>query len=124
MTHHEILSEEEFFGEFYAYPFSDCSSNMYTNEVGNSSEYSSDSDNVNIRPQKDKKTLVTDSDKVKMNLSAEEWSFISTEEWIEDNISQKLDSTGVSGITVECNNPQSVSKITELIFGWPREKSP
>ena len=71
-----------------------------------------------------KKTLVTDSDKVKMKLSAEEWSFISTEEWIEDNISQKLDYTGVSGITVECNNPQSVSKITELIFGWPREKSP
>ena len=56
-THREILSEEEFFGEFYAYPFSDCPSNMYTNEVGNSSEYSSDSDNVNIRPQKDKKNL-------------------------------------------------------------------
>ena len=55
MTHCEILSEEEFFGEFYANPFSDCPSNMYTNEDDNSSEDSSDSDNVNIRPQKDKK---------------------------------------------------------------------
>ena len=48
------LSEEEFFGEFYACPFSDCPSNMYTNEGDNSSEYSCDSDNVNIRPQKTK----------------------------------------------------------------------
>ena len=54
MTYHELLSEEEFFGEFYAYPFSECPSNMHTNEDDNSSEFSSDSDNVNIRPQKDK----------------------------------------------------------------------
>ena len=50
--------------------------------------------------------------------SAGECSFASTEEWIEDNISQKLDFTGVSGVNIECNNPQSVSEITELIF-WP-----
>ena len=48
---------------------------------------------------------------------AGECSFASTEEWIED-ISRKLeDFTGVSGVTIECNNPQSVSEITELIFG-------
>ena len=54
MMQREILGEEEFFGEFYACPFSDCPSNMYTNEGDNSSEYSCDSDNVNIRPQKTK----------------------------------------------------------------------
>ena len=48
---------------------------------------------------------------------AGECSFASTEEWIEDNISWKLeDFTGVSGVTIECNNPQSVSAITELIL--------
>ena len=46
---------------------------------------------------------------------------LSMEEWIEDNISRKLgDFTGVSGVTIECNNPQSVSEITEIIFGWPK----
>ena len=41
--------------------------------------------------------------------SAVECSFASTEEWIKDNISQKLeDFTAVSGTTVECNNPQRV----------------
>ena len=35
-------------------------------------------------------------------------------EWIEDNISQKSkDFAGVSGVTIKCNNLQSVSKITE-----------
>ena len=29
------------------------------------------------------------------------------------------DFIGVSGITIECNNLQSVSEITELIFDWP-----
>ena len=64
---------------------------------------------------------MTDSDKESENEahSAEECSFTSTEAWIEDNISQKLDTTGVSGITIECNNPQSVCEITELIFGQP-----
>ena len=47
-----------------------------------------------------------------------ECSFTSTEEWIEDNISRKLeDFPGMSGVTLECNNPQSVREITELIFG-------
>ena len=27
--------------------------------------------------------------------------------------------TDVSGVTIECNNPQSVREITELIFGQP-----
>ena len=69
---------------------------------------------------------MTDSDKESENEahSAEECSFTSMEEWIDDNISQKLDTTGVSGITIECNNLQSVSRLTELIFGWPKEKSP
>ena len=44
---------------------------------------------------------------------------LSIEEWVEDNVSRKLeDFTAVSGVTVECNNPQSVSE--EMIFGWPK----
>ena len=43
------------------------------------------------------------------------------QEWSEDNILWKLeDFTGVSSVTIECNNPQSVSEITELIFGQPK----
>ena len=46
-------------------------------------------------------------------------------EWIEDNISQKSkDFAGVSGVTIKCNNLQSVSKITEWIWGWPKYKLP
>ena len=46
----------------------------------------------------------------------------STAEWIEDNISVKLeDFTGVTGVTTECDNPQSVSEITEL-FGASQNK--
>ena len=30
MMHNEILSEKEFFGEFYADTFSNCPSDMYT----------------------------------------------------------------------------------------------
>ena len=45
--------------------------------------------------------------------------------WTEGNMSRKLeDFTGVSGVTIECNSPQSVSEIKELIFGWPKKKSP
>lgn len=45
--------------------------------------------------------------------------------WTEGNMSRKLeDFTGVSGVTIECNSPQSVSEIKELIFGWPKEKLP
>ena len=49
MTHCKILSEE-FFSEFYADTFSDCSSNVYTcaSEDDHSSEFSSDSNDVNI----------------------------------------------------------------------------
>ena len=61
--HHDISSVEEFFSEFYADTFSDCPSNIYTSvsEDGSSSEYSSDSDSVNVIPTK-RKTLVIDSD--------------------------------------------------------------
>ena len=53
MTHHEILSKE-LFSEFYASTFSDNPSDMYTSvsEGDSSSKYSSDSDNMNIRPTK------------------------------------------------------------------------
>ena len=30
------------------------------------------------------------------------------------------DFTGVSGVTIECKNPQSVSEVTELIFNQPK----
>ena len=57
MPPHEILSEE-FRGEFYADIFSDCPSDKYTSvsEDDSSSEYSSDSDDVTIRPKKKKDT--------------------------------------------------------------------
>ena len=43
--------------------------------------------------------------------------FASTEEWSEDNISQKTeDLTGVSGVTTESNSPQNASKITKINF--------
>lgn len=49
---------------------------------------------------------------------AGECSNASTEEWIGDNILQQLrDFTGVSVVTTECNNPQSVSEMTDLNFG-------
>ena len=62
--HCVILSEKELFNELNADTFSDSPSNIYTSvsEDDNSSEYSSDSDNVNIRPIKRQKTLVIDSD--------------------------------------------------------------
>ena len=55
MTHYEILSED-FFGEFYD-TFFDCPHSIYTSvsEDDSSSEYSSDSDNVNVRPTKRQK---------------------------------------------------------------------
>ena len=121
MMHHEILSEEEFFREFYADIFSDCLSDIYTSvsENDSSSEYSSDSDDVNTRPTKRQKTIVIDSDMESVNEThgAGEGSFASTEEWTEDIAIQLEDSTGVSGVTIECNNSQSVSEITELVSG-------
>ena len=124
MVHHEISSEEEVLGEFYADIFSYYLSNTYTSvsEDDSSSEYTPDSDDVNIRPTKGQQTLVTDSDTESENEthSAGECSFASTEEWIED-ISQKLeDFTGASGVTIESNDLQSVSEIPELIFGQPK----
>ena len=91
--HHKILSEE-FFAEFYP----------------GSSEYSFDSDNVTLRlKKKDKNPSVIDSDRE----SKSETHGASTEEWVEDNISQKLeDFAGVSGVTPECNNPESIRAIT------------
>ena len=59
-----------------------------------------------------------------MKYNAGECRFAPTEEEIEDNISRKLeDATGVSGVTIECNNSQHVSEMTELIFDWPKQKS-
>lgn len=64
MTHCKILIEEEFFGEFYAAPVSDCSSDLYpsVSEDGSSSAYSSDLDDVSIKTKKKTKSLVIDSD--------------------------------------------------------------
>ena len=80
-------------------------SNIYTSvsEDDSSSEYSSDSHDVNIRPTKRQKTLMIDSDTESENEThgAGECSFASTEEWIEDNISWKLDFIGVSGVTID-----------------------
>ena len=73
--------------------------------------------------QKDKKSLATDSDTESENEThgAGECSFVSTDERIEDNISQKSeDIIGVSGVTVECDNLQSDSEMSELIFGQPK----
>ena len=57
--------------------------------------------------------------------NAEEYSFHSIEEWIEDNISWKSeDFTSVSGVPIECYNPQSVSEITELVFWLVKIKIP
>ena len=80
MIHHEIFSEEEFFNEFYADTFSDCPSDIYTSvsEDNSSSKYSSDSDDVTIRPAKRQKTLVIDFDAESENRThdARECSFL------------------------------------------------
>ena len=116
---------EERFGEFYADTFSDCPSNIYTSvsEDDNSSEYSSDSDNVNIRPIKRQKTLVIDSDVESENETHQcrrmLLCFCGRVNW-----RQRFTKIGklyrVSGVTIECNNLQSVSEITDLIFGQPK----
>ena len=56
MMHLEILNEE-FFGEFYADPFSDYLSDLYTSvsKDDSSAKYGSDSDIVNISPKEDRK---------------------------------------------------------------------
>ena len=60
MMHNKILNKEEFFGDFYADTFSDCPSNINTriSEDDSSSEYTSDSDDVTIRPTKRLKSFV------------------------------------------------------------------
>ena len=57
---YKILSEESFFDEFYADTFSDCPSNIDTriSEDDSSSEYTSASDDVTIRPTKRIKSFV------------------------------------------------------------------
>ena len=71
--------------------------------------------------QKDKKTLMIDSDSESENSHGARECFASIKELIEDNILWKLeDFTGVSGVTIESNNLQSVSEITELISGCPK----
>ena len=58
MMDHKILNKE-FFGDFYADTFSDCPSNINTSisEDDSSSEYNSDSDDVNIGQTKSQKNL-------------------------------------------------------------------
>ena len=58
MMYCKTLSEEELFSEFYPDTFSDCLRDIYTSvsEDGSSSEHSSDSGGVNIRPTKRQKT--------------------------------------------------------------------
>ena len=53
------VSEEKFLSEFHADAFSDCPSNINTriSEDDSSSEYTSDSDDVTIRPTKKNKIL-------------------------------------------------------------------
>lgn len=45
--------------------------------------------------------------------------------WVEDKISMKIPEgfTGVSGITIECNNLQIASEIIELIWGPAKIKN-
>ena len=119
-----VLSEEHF-GEFYADTFSDCLSNIYisVSEDDNSSEYSSDSDNVNIRPIKRPKTLVIDSEVESENethrCGGMLLCFCRRVNW-RQHFTKIGRLYSVSSVTIECNNLQSVSEITELIFGQPK----
>ena len=94
MAHREISSEEELLGEFYADIFSYCPRNTYTSvsEDDSSSEYSSDSEDVNIRSTIRPTTLVIDSDTLSSyeTQGEGERSLVSIEEWVED-ISRKLE---------------------------------
>ena len=60
----------------------------------------------------------SDAESENETLGAGEWAAPSTEKRIEDNISWKSkDITGVSGVTIEYNNLESLSETTELSFG-------
>ena len=122
----EILSKLEFLGEFHADTVSVWATYTLVFQKMIVLEYSSDSDDVNIRPTKRQNASVIDSDveREHKTRSVGEHSFASTEGGTEDNISQKSeDFTGVGGVTTEGNNPQRASEKTELIFGRPKEKS-
>ena len=55
------------------------------------------------------------------NLDAGKCYFASADEWIEDNISWKLeDFTGVLEVAIGYNSPESVSEIIEFISGWSK----
>ena len=60
--HHEVLSKEEFFSEFYADTLIIETTSILMSQKKIVLQISSDSGNVNIRPTKNKKTWVTDSD--------------------------------------------------------------
>ena len=118
------FSVKNFSVNFMQFLSLDCPSSIYTSvsEDGSSSEYSSDSDSVNVIPTK-RKTLVIDSDPESKNEThgAGECSCTSIQELTEDNISWKSeDFTGLSDVTTECNNLQSVSERKELIWGQPK----
>ena len=59
MMHCEILSEEEYFSEFYPDAFSDCLSDVYTglSEDDSSSEHSSHSGECEYQTNKKTKNL-------------------------------------------------------------------
>ena len=56
MMHHEVLSKEEFFSEFYADTLIIQKTYILVSQKMIVLQISSDSDNVNIRPTKTKKT--------------------------------------------------------------------
>ena len=109
MMHHDILSVEEFFSEFCADTFSDFLSNIYTSvsEDGSSSEYSYDSDSVNVIPTK-RKTLVIDSDPESENEThgAGECSFVSAKEYRRYFTEIRRLNRCVRCNSIECSNLQ------------------
>lgn len=111
MMHHDILSKEEFFGIFYAGAFSDYPSDVHTTASEDiSSEYSSHSDSVSGQQEDRKKN------KNKNNTFVIDHHIESENE----TLSAGDGFTHVSGVTIECNNSQSVSEITEFIFDRPK----
>ena len=63
----------------------------------------------------------SDSERENETHSARGCSSASTDRWMEDNVSRKLeDVTGVSGPTTEWNDQPSVSSTTEFISGQPK----
>ena len=60
-----------------------------------------------------------DSDPENETHDVGECSFASTKSGLKTTFHKNQDFADVSGVTIECNNLQSVSKITELIWDWP-----